>query len=68
MHLAVWRLGSKEAMKTLDLSRFAGRDVEISVAYPLKSEIRSTWNKALGQLTVEMPQQNTARLLRLAIT
>jgi len=64
--LAVWRLGSVEAERTLHLPCLAGRRVQVSQLYPARQPHAAAHFCAEdGSLTVALPQPNCARYFEL---
>ncbi|WP_080832737.1 glycoside hydrolase family 36 protein [Cohnella massiliensis] len=64
-YVAVWRIGGESASAALPMPRFAGRELDVRIAYPSAHDSALTWDKAGGVLTVTLPQARTARLIEI---
>lgn len=66
-YLAVWRrCGQKETMD-LPIPELKGVDVTVDRIYPSYAQEAFAWNRNLGSLTVQLPEEYTARLFELRI-
>lgn len=66
-YLAVWRrCGQKETMD-LPIPELKGVDVTVDRIYPSYAQEAFAWNRNLGSLTVQLPEEYTARMFELRI-
>ena len=66
-YLAVWRrCGQKETMD-LPIPELKGVDVTVDRIYPSYAQEAFAWNRNRGSLTVQLPEEYTARLFELRI-
>lgn len=66
-YVAVWRRNSQSAVTTIPVKHLRGKDVEVECGYPMKGACRYQWNKAAGELTVELPSPVSARIFGLRV-
>lgn len=69
IYLAVWRRsGSQRQMSLpLSLSQEEKEKIQIRLAYPSYSTSSFAWNPAAGTLTVELENENMARLFEITL-
>ena len=61
-YLSVWRINSNEDIFMIDLSHRKGKNIEVKLTYPKDAEVKYSWNKEEGVLTVENKIDNSARI------
>ena len=65
LHLAVWRTGSPEQSCNLPLTHLKGTEINLNVGFPIEGDCALDWNVNEGILTVTLPGEYTARVLRI---
>jgi alpha-galactosidase len=63
-YVAVWRVRGGSPSAELPLP-FAGRDLDVRIAYPSAHDSSLAWDAAGGKLTVVLPKAQTARLIEI---
>ena len=65
-YLAVWRRGSQESTVVLPLGHLREKDAEVVCAYPKDGRgCRYSWNRTVGELTVELTDKVSARIFEI---
>lgn len=65
IYLAVWRLHSHTDSLIIPIKQLKGKMAEVRCAYPSYKGCNYKWNKDSGLLTVQLPQNNCARLFEI---
>lgn len=65
-HLAVWRRNSQTQYISIPIPHLKNREVNVRCGYPKDKECNYQWNKATGELTVELPNPVSARLFQIS--
>ncbi|CEL03790.1 Putative Alpha-1,4-galactosidase (Eurofung) [Aspergillus calidoustus] len=66
-YISVWRRGGKDSVE-LPIERLKGRDVQSELLYPKAFGVDHEWRKDAGVLSVGVPSELCARLLRLTVS
>ena len=66
-YLAVWRRSGNQSIKSFPVQELKKHSVKASRVYPAFGREPFEWNSNTGELTVEFPRENMARLYRLEI-
>ncbi|MFD5324891.1 hypothetical protein [Streptomyces sp. NPDC127092] len=64
-YVTAWRRSGEEPVRDLGLPHLAGADVRVEVLYPSSSRAATAWNPDTAELTLTLPTDPSAVLLRL---
>lgn len=67
VYLAVWRLEDPSDTCELPINCFRGRSVSVACAYPSGGPCEWFWHQHRGVLSVRLPLQKSARILKLSL-
>ncbi len=65
IYLAVWRLSGGDETCVLPCHHLRDQALAVDCIYPAEHACRWNWSSSAGTLSVTLPQQNSARLMRL---
>lgn len=64
-YIAVWRRNSQSDILSIPIKHLKGKEVKVVCGYPANEPCKYQWNKASGELTVQLPSAVSARLFTL---
>lgn len=66
-YLAVWHVRPGKERIIIPLERWKGKNIKAECLYPKKDFQKSRWNQVIGSLTVQLPNDTSARLFQISL-